>query len=137
MVESPYINDQNHIYFDNNNRKFCCEKIGYTIQFELTNISMDYLFQIISNLPDIDIKDKAKRKTLTLGKCIRHVSMDKIIHLMNLAYKKITIRFDDSILEEVMASDQEFLKQIVEPEQYDTNTDHEYVIIKMAMMNYS
>jgi len=60
----------------------------------------------------ISDEDKHKRKTLYLGACIKPVKIQKIIHLLNLAYQKINIEFDEEILKEMMKNDLHFLHQI-------------------------
>lgn len=100
------------IRFDDKDRKFCkgsCN-IGFSICFELSDNSMEYLFQIISNMPVIDDADKHKRKVLYLGSCLKPVNIRKIIHLLNLAYKKIDLEFDEKILKEIIKKDKPFLE---------------------------
>ena len=53
-----------NISFDNKEKNFCLDKCGYSISFELSNNSMEYLYQIISNMPVISDDDKDKRRDL-------------------------------------------------------------------------
>lgn len=78
LKETELENDTKEIIeFDNKGKRFCGNRrgFGYSITFELTDNSMEYLFQIISNMPVISDEDKDKRKTLFLGACIRPVKV--------------------------------------------------------------
>ena len=79
---------------------FCGGCIGFSVDFELSDNSVEYLIQIISDLPYI--LDPAKQKTLMLGACIQHVKLDNILQLLHLAFQKIKLLFVDEILRNKM-----------------------------------
>lgn len=126
------------IEFDNKNKKFC-GYFGFSVQFELSNNSIDYLYQIISNMPVIEEQDKSKMKKLKLGVCIQNVDIMKIIQLLKVAYKKIEIEFEDEILRKIMANDEDFLNWIQCPQfdDDDGTKKEEHLIIEMVQKNYT
>ena len=75
-----------------------------TIKSKL-DTKVDAMFQLISNMPVIEDKNEDKRKMLRLGACIQHVSILNIIQLLKVAYKKINIEFDNTILKQKMNND--------------------------------
>lgn len=87
---------KNHqlIEFDNKNKKFFWDKFGYSIVFEFTDLSILTLMDMISLLPKIE--NKNRRKTIKLGYCLRHVSINRIIELSKIAYKRVNLEFTDS-----------------------------------------
>ena len=52
---------------------------------------------------------------LILGKCLQHVSVDKVFKLLERAYRKINIEIDDNVFEEIIKKDEHFLKCIRKP----------------------
>lgn len=111
--------------------------IGYTVQFELSDSSMDYLMQYIyDNVPYVG--EKSKKKLLYLGECIANVNLSKILQLLRMAYRKIDVLFDEQVLENIMRNNQiNFLKKIKQPLVYHTAEDEEYYIVEMVQMSYS
>lgn len=87
-------------------------------------------------MPVIEEKNKEKRKKLRLGDCIKNVSIDKIISLLQMSYKKLEIDFDEKILKESMQKNEHFLKRIKEPEEYENSKD-EILMIEMVYKNYT
>lgn len=59
------------IKFDDNQETFC--SLGYSVSFNFTDLSIESLINIISNLPKID--NPRRRNTVKLGKCISQLSV--------------------------------------------------------------
>ena len=92
-----YNNSTEPIEFDNKNKAFkiiCNKKIGYSIVFEFTELSLITLIDLISILPKME--DKNRRKTIKLGYCIKNISIYKVIELCNISYQRVNIEFTDT-----------------------------------------
>ena len=50
-TNKPIKEDKKHIKFDENNEKFC--NLGFSVNFNFTDLSIEFLMNIISNLPKI------------------------------------------------------------------------------------
>lgn len=59
-----------------------------------------------------------------------------VIQLLNLAYMKIEIEFEDGILKNIIEKDKKFLAQIKDPDQ-SQNLNEEHIIIEMIMKDYT
>ena len=68
---------------------FCNQ--GFSVSFLFTDMSIESLINIISNLPKVD--EMERRTTVELGSCIRELSSRKLLHLLELSYKKVNLVF--------------------------------------------
>ena len=102
------------IEFDNKSKefKYCC---GYSVVFEFSNNSINYLFRLVSNMKTIENKFRTTQKRLKLGECIKNVNLSNIIQLLRFADNKITVEFDDTILKQIMNRDKLFIRSIKNP----------------------
>ena len=62
--------------------------------FEFTNKSFITLVDLISILPTME--NEKRRKTIKLGHCIEHISIDKVIELCNISYQRVNLEFTDT-----------------------------------------
>lgn len=78
------------IRFDDKENKFF-GNLGFSVSFMFTDLNVESLINIISNLPKVD--DYERRTTVELGGCIRELSAIKLLHLLELSHKKVNLKF--------------------------------------------
>jgi hypothetical protein len=61
------------------------------VNFNFTDLSIESLINIISNLPKIE--NRERRNTVQLGLCIQELSVDKFLQLLTLSYQKVNLIF--------------------------------------------
>ena len=67
----------NLVEFDPQDRRYCWNSFGFSVHFELTNNSIQYLFTLVSNITHK--KNNKQKKLLKLGDCVRNVSIYNIL----------------------------------------------------------
>lgn len=70
------------------------------------------LIDLISNLPMLE--NPNKRKNIKVGHCIKNISINMLIKLLNISYKRVNIEFTQGYkqLMEIMKKDENFIDDI-------------------------
>lgn len=120
------------IQFDNKEDYFCNQ--GFSVNFNFTDLSIESLINIISNLPKIDNPDR--RNTVQLGPCIQELSVEKFLQLLTLSYQKVNLVFTDPHLyvRSIFYRNLPFMKSVRSP--YGGSNSGEPLLIDMVRKDY-
>ena len=100
------------IKFDENTEQFCGQ--GFSVNFNFTDLSIEFLINIISNLPKIEASHR--RNTIELGQCISDLSVNKFRQLLKLSFQKINIVFVEPEINLIkIFNNFEFKKKLTNP----------------------
>lgn len=100
-------------------------------------MSIEFLINIISNLPKI--KEREKRNTIKLGFCISELSVTKFLQFLNLSFKKVNIEFiePEIHLRDLFNKDSEFMAKLRDPESQEKKYEGaEPILLEMVRKDY-
>ena len=121
--------DKMPIKFDENTEQFCGQ--GFSVNFNFTDLSIEFLINIISNLPKIE--DSHRRNTIELGQCISDLSVNKFRQLLKLSFQKINIVFVEPEINLIkIFNNFEFKKKLTNPQLQEGDS----ILVDMVRMNY-
>lgn len=118
--------------FDDKEDFFCNQ--GFSVSFNFTDLSIESLINIISNLPKID--NRARRTTVKLGKCISELSVEKFLQLLTLSFQKVNLVFTDPHIHVrcIFYNDLQFMKSVRHP--FGDDLTGEPLLIDMVSKDY-
>lgn len=104
---------------------------AFDVDFAFSKSTAQSLVNCISKLPIED--DYRKRKNVIIGKSMDEVEMDKLIDLVEMAYKRVNINIDNLNVDKLLErSDSEHIRKNIEnPPYLDKENRHESILLNM------